>query len=76
MAIFKAAYAKRIEFYVGMAALIAVLAVFGEMAKMGHMVAVEEVIAHVWGWVAHFVTDVTSAEVGAAIVFRVLGAAE
>lgn len=69
-----AAVVARTKFYSGMVAGVALVATVIGVMKAGHVGAVEDVVAHVWHWVAHFTTDVASAEVGAAVLFRVFGA--
>lgn len=67
------AVVSRAKMYVGLVTVVAVMAMVVEMTKTGHMVVVKDALDHVWHWIAHFVSDVASAEVGAAVMFRVFG---
>jgi len=64
---------RRACFYVGVCITIATVAIAAEVAKT-HQAEAAHILTHVWEWMAHMVTDVTAAEVVAAVLFRLFGA--
>ena len=66
----------RAEAYFGMVAVVALVAAMAAMLKTGPLVALHEVLEYVAHAMAYFASEVASAEVVAAMLFRLFGEAE
>lgn len=66
----------RAAFYMNMAATGAFVALALALMKSGTAHDIGVMAGHAWQHVSHFLTEVASAEVGAAVLFRVFGTVE